>query len=81
MTLDNLPVFVISAVLRWVRYDVASATLEIAFRSGAVYRYRFVPTTDALALLRADSKGHFFNAHIRRHYVGERLHGPCQYAC
>ena len=77
----RLPVPVRSAVLRWVRYDPPTATMEIAFRSGAVYRYASVPETVAAALLTAESKGAFFNQIIRRQFAGERMHGPCAYAC
>ncbi|HVK02191.1 MAG TPA: KTSC domain-containing protein [Armatimonadaceae bacterium] len=77
----RLLVLVRSTVLRWVRYDAASATMEIAFRSGAVYRYDSVPETVADALLAAESKGAFFNQVIRRQFTGQRVHGPCTYAC
>jgi hypothetical protein len=47
--------------------------LEIRFRNGGVYRYFGVPPEVCLDLLRADSKGRFFNRYVRGVYRGERL--------
>ena len=56
-----------SSVLQIVAHGV-SGILELTFRSGAVYRYSEVPSEIVHALLAAESKGAFFNRHIRDHF-------------
>jgi hypothetical protein len=46
-------------------HDANSATLELQFRSGAVYRYFGVPQRVFQDLLQAESKGVYFNQNIR----------------
>jgi len=46
--------------------------LEIEFRSGAIYRYRGVPTDVYDGLLAAPSKGRFFQSRIRGKFIFER---------
>jgi len=55
----------VSSNLKSVGYDEDSSTLEIEFRSGSVYRYADIPSPEYLALMAADSKGRYFNAHIK----------------
>ena len=47
--------------------------LEVEFHSGEVYRYFDVPARLVLELLRADSIGRFFNAHIRPKFAFEKV--------
>lgn len=47
--------------------------LEVRFRNGGVYRYFDVPERMYSLLMGADSKGAFFNRHIRDRYEGVRL--------
>jgi hypothetical protein len=47
--------------------------LEVSFRNGGLYRYFDVPEEMLVALMRAESKGQFFNRHIRGVYRCERL--------
>ncbi|MFQ5911262.1 MAG: KTSC domain-containing protein [Thermoplasmata archaeon] len=51
-----------------VGYDSKSATLEIEFRSGDVYRYFDVAESLYVKLMEAPSHGKFFHAHIRDKY-------------
>jgi len=51
----------------------ADDVLEIRFRNGGLYRYFGVPPDVHQGLMRADSKGRFFNLHIRDRYRFERL--------
>jgi hypothetical protein len=51
----------------------ADGTLEIEFENGHVYRYYDVPVQTHAELLRAASKGQFFNARIRAVYRFERV--------
>jgi hypothetical protein len=65
-----------STVLASAGYDSAKRLLEIEFRSGAIYRYLDVPEEIHRGLLAAESKGHFFGAHIRDKFRCERLKAP-----
>ena len=64
---------VISANLASVGYDRATATLEIEFRGGALYRYGGVPHPIYRELMSADSKGRYFVQHIRGKFAFERV--------
>lgn len=48
-----------------VGYNAGTMILEIEFVSGKVYRYFDVPNSVHANLMNAESKGRFFNAHIR----------------
>ena len=54
-----------SSALAQVAYDNQDAILRVEFRDGAVYQYLGVPPGIYEDLLRADSKGAYFNDHIR----------------
>jgi lysyl-tRNA synthetase class 2 len=64
---------VISSVVANVKYDRPSRTLDIRFVTGRVYRYADVPPEMYAGLLRAESKGAFFNGHIRDRYPYREL--------
>jgi KTSC domain-containing protein len=49
-------------------YHDQSAFLELEFRSGAIYRYLGVPAQTYQELLTAESKGRYFNQHIRNRF-------------
>lgn len=49
------------------------ALLELEFRSGAVYRYFGVPAETYEALLRAQSKGGYFNRYIRNRFAYAKI--------
>jgi hypothetical protein len=55
----------VSLMIRSVGYDRAAFILEIEFRSGKVYRYEDVPEKIYLELMAANSKGHYFEEHIK----------------
>jgi hypothetical protein len=61
--MDVIPVA--SGTLATVAYDVAERLLQLEFRSRAIYRYFDVPAAVHSALLRAPSKGKYFNHTIR----------------
>ena len=65
-------VFVNSTHLSSVRYDPSTEILEVEFLRGSIYQYYNVPQSAYEELIRADSKGQFFNAHIRDIYPCER---------
>jgi hypothetical protein len=54
-----------STTLATVAYDDAQALLQLEFRSLAIYQYFGVPPAVHAALLRAPSKGSYFNRVIR----------------
>ena len=54
-----------SSTLHFVAYDSESQVLWLQFRSRAVYCYFDVPPTIHHELIRADSKGSYFNRNIR----------------
>ena len=49
------------------------ATLDVEFKSGAVYRYFTVPREAFDKLLASESKGGFLNRHIKPRYPFRRL--------
>lgn len=69
--LDHVPVT--SSNLASVGYDPEEMVLEVAFKSGSVYRYSNVPMGVHVGLLSAGSKGKFFHQHIRNAYQFERV--------
>jgi KTSC domain-containing protein len=58
-----------STVIRSYRYDEASRTLLIVFRSGRCYRYLDVPAETVKEMRAAFAKGAFFNAMIRDRFA------------
>ena len=62
------PVELQSSSLAHVAYDRRRAILEVEFRDGATYRYTGVPLRAYRDLLQADSKGAYFNHHIRSRF-------------
>lgn len=54
-----------STTLATVAYDAACETLQLEFRSRAIYQYFGVPAAVHAALLCASSKGSYFNRAIR----------------
>jgi len=57
-----------STLLAWARYSADERILELGFRSGSVYAYRDVPPQAYQDLLCAESKGRYFNLHIRNDF-------------
>lgn len=62
-----------STALKAVTYQDQSAHLELEFRSGAIYRYSAVPALVYQELLRAESKGRYFNQHIRNRFTQAQI--------
>lgn len=63
---------VTSSLLASIAYS-EQAVLEIEFRNGALYRYFAVPHSVVAQLLAADSKGSWFNRHVRNRFRYQRL--------
>jgi hypothetical protein len=58
-----------SSVMTFVKYDDDAGELDITFTSGKIYRYLRVPVEIYEGLLDAESKGEFFNDHIKDSFV------------
>lgn len=54
-------------------YDETTQTLEVQFVNRRGYQYYGVPEDMHKQLMRAASKGHFLNAHIRNSYSFSRV--------
>jgi hypothetical protein len=67
------PVAVRSSSLALVDYDGLRAILQVVFRDGTAYQYAGVPARTFHGLLQADSKGAYFNQHIRGLFPHEML--------
>jgi len=63
-----------SSSIRTIGYDAERQLLEVTFTSDATYLYSGVSKQVADTFLRADSKGHYFQAFIRPCFPCERLH-------
>lgn len=64
---------VVSTSVASLGYDAATCTLEVEFRSGAVYQYRRVPYIVARQLASAESIGAFFAKRVRSVYGYDRV--------
>ena len=62
-----------STSLKGAAYCSQEALLELEFRSGAIYRFGGVPETTYEELLRAASKGVYFNHHIRNRFPHAKM--------
>jgi len=62
-----------SRLLAAMAYDQDQTVLQLEFRDRAVYQYFQVPRQTYQDLLRADSKGAYFNRHIRNVFHCARL--------
>ena len=64
---------VTSSSLASVGFDSDRQILEVEFRNAKIYQYFEVPESVFLKLLEAESKGRYFNLHVRDLYRYERL--------
>jgi hypothetical protein len=62
-----------SSNIRSVGYDLASRMLEVEFHSGGLYDYSGVPETIYQGLMRAASKGSYFQDHIKGRYPDRKV--------
>jgi hypothetical protein len=62
-----------SSLLQAVTYQHEAAILEVALHGGVVYRYFGVPAQTYADLLRAESKGGYFNYHIRNRFAYTKI--------
>jgi KTSC domain len=62
-----------SSNIRSVGYEDASRTLEIEFLNGRLYQYSGVPEAIYQSLMRAASKGAYFNTYIKDRYPERKV--------
>ena len=62
-----------SRSLRAARYQEPELVLELEFCDEAIHRYSQVPQRTFQQLLRAESKGRFFNLHIRKIFPSHQI--------
>lgn len=62
-----------SASLASIGYSTDDGVLEVEFRTGDVYRFFLVPSTVWSAVLASDSKGAYFNGHVRDRYPSTKV--------
>ncbi|WP_349255605.1 KTSC domain-containing protein [Paenibacillus sp.] len=76
--MDMAPVT--SSIIHSIGYDRSTETLYIQFLNGSLYEYRHVPVTEHEQLMKANSKGTYFNTHIRdlNRYPFNRIRQPCR---
>lgn len=60
-----------SSLLSSIEYS-SDHTLELTFRSGVAYRYFAVPQALVEAFIAAESKGAYFNRHVRDRFPYQR---------
>lgn len=62
-----------SRLLEAAAYDRSQGLLHLSFRNGTSYRYSDVPAEVYDQLLLSESKGRYFNLHIRNRYAYTRI--------
>jgi hypothetical protein len=62
----------VSSCVRCIVYRAERQRLQIEFADGRVYSYSGVPDTLYIALLKAESRGRFFNEMIRNRFPYEK---------
>ena len=62
-----------STLLASAGHDSRRHLLDVEFRSGELYRFFNVPSACFQELLRADSKGGYFNSNIRNRFPYQHL--------
>lgn len=71
--MTRAPVRMNSTLLATVAYDPAASLLELAFCDGTIYQYSAVSELLYRGLMAANSKGTYFNQHIRSRLPYTRL--------
>jgi len=67
-----------STGIRAARYLKAESLLDVKFCDGSIYRYHAVPEKTFEQFLLAESKGRYFNFHLRTKFVFNPLAStPC----
>jgi hypothetical protein len=62
-----------SGTLRAARYQEPELVLDLEFCDGSIHRYLLVPEQTFQELLGAESKGRYFNLHIRTVFASRQV--------
>jgi hypothetical protein len=62
-----------SSNIRAIGYDADTATLEVAFHDGGLYRYAHVPESIHRGLMSAASHGSYLHTYIKNSYSAVRI--------
>ncbi|EIJ41893.1 hypothetical protein BegalDRAFT_0989 [Beggiatoa alba B18LD] len=62
-----------SSAIHSVGYDINTEILEVELHDGSLYEYYKVSKRVYDDLMRASSKGEFFNEYIRNSYINKKL--------
>ncbi len=62
-----------SSVISTLRYNSKTTTLRIIFVTGMIYDYKNVPHKIYQAMKTSDSKGIYFNLHIKGKYEFKKV--------
>ena len=73
---EDVQMAVASSNLQSFRYDEATNTLTVRFRSGGVYRYDDVPADVVDEMRWAESRGRYFHRYIRYGYSYTQIEAP-----
>jgi hypothetical protein len=65
-----------SSLLASVGYCPFTCTFDVELRDGSLYRYYGVPAHICWNLLCADSKGRYFNRHVKTAFPHQRVSPP-----
>lgn len=66
-------IYVESSMITSIGYDPQTATLEIEFKSGAVWQYRDFSENEWYEFRSSDSKGKFFHSNIKNKFNEDRV--------
>ena len=69
--MDRIPLN--STILAWVRYLPDLRLLQVGLRTGPDYEYFDVPAATYSGLLASESKGRYYNLHIRNEFRFQRI--------
>jgi KTSC domain len=74
--MDLVPVEDADGIIAEVGYNASLRTLEIVFRSGAIYLYYFVPQDVYDALLKPPHHGTYFNQRVKGIFEHHQIAEP-----
>ena len=59
---------VVSEHIEGIGYDLPSKTLEVAYKTGAIFQYKGVPELEYEKLISSPVKDLYMDTHIRKNY-------------
>jgi len=77
MTIDIPQQPVVSSNIRSFGYDVERKILAVTFKGGDLWHYLSVPFALVEQFSEAESKGRFYQQHIKSKFTADKLTGLC----